>query len=70
MPDICLYDDVPVLKNRLGIKDSDLLDVVCSDPVSYDETSDSPKAEGSSKAERYAKYQKGPYKPEPHHEKP
>lgn len=26
MPDIYLYDDVPVLKNKLGIKDSDLLD--------------------------------------------
>ena len=26
MPDIYLYDDVPVLKNRLGIKDSNLLD--------------------------------------------
>ena len=28
MPDIYLYDDVPVLKNRLGIKDSDLPDTV------------------------------------------
>ncbi len=27
MPDIYLYDDVPVLKNLLGIKDSDMLDI-------------------------------------------
>lgn len=47
-----------------------LLDTVCSDPVSYDETSDSPRAGGSSKAEKYSKYQKEPYKPEPHYEKP
>lgn len=47
-----------------------LLDAVCSDPVSYKETNDSPGVESSSKAERYTKYQKGPYKPEPHYEKP
>lgn len=47
-----------------------LLDAVCSDPVSYEETSDSPRVEGSSKAEKYTKYQKEPYKPEPHYEKP
>lgn len=27
MPDIYLYDDVPVLKNLLDIKDADLLDI-------------------------------------------
>ena len=47
-----------------------LLDAVCSNPVSYEKTSGSPRVEGSSKAERYAKYQKEPYKPEPHYEKP
>ena len=47
-----------------------LLDAVCSDPVSYEETSDTPRAESSSKVEKYTKYQKEPYKPEPHHEKP
>ena len=47
-----------------------LLDAVCSDPVSYEETSNSPGVGSSSKEEKYTKYQKGPYKPESHYEKP
>lgn len=31
MPDLYLYDDVPVLKNKLGIKDDKTLDLVEAD---------------------------------------
>lgn len=47
-----------------------LLDAVCSGPVFYEGTGDSSSTENLSKAERHTKYQKMPYKPEPHYEKP
>lgn len=47
-----------------------LLDAVCSEPVTYEESDDQPVAEESSRAEKYAKYQTEPYKPEPHYERP
>lgn len=47
-----------------------LLDAVCSDPISYTESSASPEAGSPSRTEKYAQYQKEPYKPEPHYEKP
>lgn len=47
-----------------------LLNAVCSDSVFYEKTDDGPEAERSPRAEKYTKYQKEPYKPEPHYEKP
>lgn len=46
-----------------------LLDAVYSEPISYTESA-APKSDGPSRAEKYAQYQKEPYKPEPHYEKP
>lgn len=42
-----------------------LLDAVCSDPIEYDEASLD--AEGMEPPEKYRKYQKEPYTPEPHY---
>lgn len=42
-----------------------LLDAVCSDPIEYDEAS--LEAEGMELPEKYRKYQKEPYTPEPHY---
>lgn len=47
-----------------------LLDAVCSDPVSYTESSTSSETGDLPRAGKYAQYQKEPYKPEPHYEKP
>lgn len=47
-----------------------LLNAVCSNPIFYEVPSDSSGTESSSKAERHTKYQKVPYKPEPHCERP
>ena len=41
-----------------------LLDAVCSEPIEYDEAS---LEEGTEPPERYKKYQKEPYVPEPHY---
>ena len=35
MADLYLYDDVPVLRNSLGIKDENTLDRIEAEPVSY-----------------------------------
>lgn len=44
-----------------------LLDAVCSDPIEYNEAS--LEAEGMELPEKYRKYQKEPYTPEPHYQR-
>ena len=101
MPDIYLYDDVPVLRNKLQIKDEKTLelieaeqsranmmllyeqgfhiseyehlekilrDAICDEPVKYDEVPSANEYRSTSQ-EKYRKYQKGKYTPEPHYQR-
>ena len=99
MPDIYLYDDAPILRNTLQIKDEKtlelieaeqsranmmllyeqglhiseyehlekiLLDAICDEPDKYDEVPSANEYRSTSQ-EKYRKYQKEKYTPEPHY---
>ncbi len=106
MADLYLYEDVPVLRNKLGIKDEkalnlvwrvhpfregntrtvvmmmtmfvehygyymdqELMDAVCEEPIQYDEDEIVSSPQEKPCSEKYRKYQKEPYVPEPHYQR-
>ena len=74
MPDCYLYDDVPVLRNKLGIRDDKTLDQIEAEQsranmmLLYDESSLESEVSGQRK-ETYRKYQKEKYEPQPHYKR-
>lgn len=55
--------------SEIGHLEKILLDAVCDAPINYEESIQEPTVGALPRAEKYTKYQKKAYKPEPHYER-